>query len=101
MRKCSYMNFNDLGLTAPILRAIAFEKYTQPTPIQIAVIPKFLNNSDIIGIAQTGTGKTAAFVLPVLERLVKKNKKNLEKKFPVLILVPNRELDMQIVDKIK
>jgi len=95
------MNFNDLGLTAPILRAIAFEKYTQPTPIQIAVIPKFLNNSDIIGIAQTGTGKTAAFVLPVLERLVKKNKKNLEKTFPVLILVPTRELAMQIVDKIK
>ena len=95
------MNFNDLGLSGPILRAIAFENYNKPTPIQIAVIPKFLNNDDIIGIAQTGTGKTAAFVLPILQRLIKKNTKNIEKTFPVLILVPTRELAMQIVDKIR
>ena len=94
------MNFKDLGLSGPILRAITFENYNKPTPIQISVIPKFLNNDDIIGIAQTGTGKTAAFVLPILERLIKKNTKNIEKKFPVLILVPTRELAMQIVDKI-
>ena len=66
------MNFKDLGLSGPILRAITFENYNKPTPIQISVIPKFLNNDDIIGIAQTGTGKTAAFVLPILERLIKK-----------------------------
>ena len=95
------MNFNNLGLSAPILRAIAYENYNKPTPIQLAVIPKFLNNNDIIGIAQTGTGKTAAFVLPILERLTKKNTKNIEKTFPVLILVPTRELAMQIVEKIK
>ncbi|MDG2000290.1 MAG: DEAD/DEAH box helicase [Alphaproteobacteria bacterium] len=95
------MDFDELGLTGPILKAIASENYDKPTPIQNAVIPKFLNNHDIVGIAQTGTGKTAAFVLPILERLIKKNKKNLPKSFPVLILVPTRELAMQIIDKIR
>ena len=95
------MQFNELGLTGPILKAIESEKYNVPTPIQMAVIPKFLNNHDIVGIAQTGTGKTAAFVLPILERLVKKDKKNESKCFPVLILVPTRELAMQIADKIR
>ncbi len=95
------MKFNELGLTGPILRAIDSEGYNDPTPIQRAVIPIFLDGHDIVGIAQTGTGKTAAFVLPILERLVKKNKRNEPKCFPVLILVPTRELAMQIVDKIR
>ena len=95
------MKFNELGLTGPILRAIDSEGYNDPTPIQIAVIPKFLDGHDIVGIAQTGTGKTAAFVLPILERLVKKDKRNESKCFPVLIIVPTRELAMQIVDKIR
>jgi ATP-dependent RNA helicase RhlE len=95
------MKFDELGLTGPILRALASEKYDNPTPIQEAVIPKFLKNDDIVGIAQTGTGKTAAFVLPILERLIKKDKKNIPKTFAVLILVPTRELAMQIVDKIR
>ena len=95
------MKFDELGLTGPILRAIDSEGYDDPTPIQIAVIPKFLDGHDIVGIAQTGTGKTAAFVLPILERLVKKNKRNEPKCFPVLIIVPTRELAMQIVDKIR
>ena len=56
---------------------------------------------DRVGIAQTGTGKTAAFVLPILERLIKKSKKNSPKSFPFLILVPTRELAMQIIDKIR
>ena len=80
------MDFNELGLTDPILKGIASQNYDKPTPIQNAVIPKFLNNHDIVGIAQTGTGKTAAFVLPILERLIKKSKKNSPKSFPVLIL---------------
>ncbi len=95
------MDFNELGLTGPILKGIASENYDKPTPIQNAVIPKFLNDHDIVGIAQTGTGKTAAFVLPILERLIKKSKKNSPKSFPVLILVPTRELAMQIIDKIR
>ena len=95
------MDFNELGLTDPILKGIASQNYDKPTPIQNAVIPKFLNNHDIVGIAQTGTGKTAAFVLPILERLIKKSKKNSPKSFPFLILVPTRELAMQIIDKIR
>ena len=95
------MKFDELGLTSPILRAIDSEGYDTPTPIQVAVIPKFLDGKDIVGIAQTGTGKTAAFVLPILERLVKKDKRNESKCFPVLILVPTRELAMQIVDKVR
>ena len=95
------MDFNELGLTGPILKGIASQNYDKPTPIQNAVIPKFLNNHDIVGIAQTGTGKTAAFVLPILERLIKKSKKNSPKSFPFLILVPTRELAMQIIDKIR
>ena len=95
------MKFEELGLTSPILRAIDSEGYSEPTPIQVAVIPKFLEGRDIVGVAQTGTGKTAAFVLPILERLVKKLKRNDSKCFPVLILVPTRELAMQIVDKVR
>ena len=95
------MKFEELGLTSPILRAIDSEGYSDPTPIQVAVIPKFLEGRDIVGVAQTGTGKTAAFVLPILERLVKKVKRNDSKCFPVLILVPTRELAMQIVDKVR
>ena len=95
------MKFEELGLTSPILRAIDSEGYSEPTPIQVAVIPKFLEGNDIVGVAQTGTGKTAAFVLPILERLVKKVKRNESKCFPVLVLVPTRELAMQIVDKVR
>ena len=62
------MKFEELGLTSPILRAIDSEGYSEPTPIQVAVIPKFLEGNDIVGVAQTGPGKTAAFVLPILER---------------------------------
>ena len=68
------MKFEELGLTSPILRAIDSEGYSEPTPIQVAVIPAILEGSDIMAAAQTGTGKTAAFVLPILERLVKKLK---------------------------
>ena len=62
-------NFSDFGLAVPILRALAAEGYTTPTPIQIQAIPKVLDGRDLCGIAQTGTGKTAAFALPMLQRL--------------------------------
>ena len=95
------MKFNELGLTEPILRAINIEDYNAPTPIQMEVIPKFFKNSDIIGVAQTGTGKTAAYILPILQKLAEKNKCTEQKCFPNLIIVPTRELAMQIVEKIK
>jgi len=62
-------SFNEFGLAEPILRALAQENYVTPTPIQAQTIPSALAGRDIVGIAQTGTGKTAAFALPILHRL--------------------------------
>src|ERR1044071_8784008 len=73
--------FHDFGLAAPIIRALNEEQYATPTPIQIDAIPLVLAGRDVIGIAQTGTGKTAAFALPILNRL-DANRKPLEKKSP-------------------
>ena len=62
-------SFNDLRLSEPLLKALAAEGYDKPTPIQARAIPSLLEGKDLLGIAQTGTGKTAAFALPILERL--------------------------------
>ena len=94
-------SFNDFGLAEPILRALATEQYTTPTPIQADAIPLVLAGRDLVGIAQTGTGKTAAFALPILNRLIA-NRKPLEKKSPrVLVLSPTRELSSQILDSFR
>src|SRR3990172_7616383 len=61
--------FSELGLIQPLLRAVASENYTEPTPIQIQAIPHLLGGRDLLGCAQTGSGKTAAFALPILQRL--------------------------------
>ena len=63
------MKFSDLDLSDSILRALEDQKYEMPTPIQAEVIPTILNNSDVMAAAQTGTGKTAGFVLPILSKL--------------------------------
>jgi ATP-dependent RNA helicase RhlE len=94
-------SFNDFGLAEPITRALANEQYVTPTPIQTDAIPVVLAGRDIVGIAQTGTGKTAAFALPILNRL-HANRKPLEKKSPrVLVLSPTRELSGQILDSFR
>jgi ATP-dependent RNA helicase RhlE len=94
-------SFNDFGLAEPILRALTEEKYVTPTPIQSDAIPPVLAGRDLIGIAQTGTGKTAAFALPILNRLAT-NKKPLEKKGTrVLVLSPTRELSGQILQSFR
>ncbi|MEJ0013591.1 MAG: DEAD/DEAH box helicase [Bauldia sp.] len=90
--------FTELGLAEPITRAITEEKYEKPTPIQAAAIPPALEGRDVIGIAQTGTGKTAAFALPILHRLAAANEKLLPKAPRVVVLCPTRELGGQIVD---
>jgi len=69
MESTSLNSFNEFGLTEPILRALAQENYVTPTPIQAQTIAPALAGRDIVGIAQTGTGKTAAFALPILHRL--------------------------------
>jgi ATP-dependent RNA helicase RhlE len=88
-------DFASLRLSAPLLKAIAAQNYTQPYPIQAQVIPAVLKGNDILGIAQTGSGKTASFVLPILEMLlVASSSKN--RHIAVLILVPTRELAVQV-----
>ncbi len=90
------MNFRDLGLTAPILKALTQEGYTDPTPIQRKAIPPALAGRDVLGCAQTGTGKTCAFAAPILQRLSGKAPK--PRVIRALILTPTRELALQIQD---
>ncbi len=94
-------SFNDLGLSAPILKALADEKYETPTPIQAQAIPHVLAGRDLLGIAQTGTGKTAAFALPILNRLAADPKPTPRRSCRALILSPTRELASQIADSFK
>jgi len=91
-------NFSDLGLSAPILDALAVEGYTAPTPIQIQAIPPVLCGRDLCGIAQTGTGKTAAFALPILQRLSAASQRPAPQTCRALVLSPTRELASQIAD---
>jgi ATP-dependent RNA helicase RhlE len=93
--------FSDLGLAAPLLRALATIGHTTPTPIQSGAIPSLLDGRDLIGIAQTGTGKTAAFGLPMLQRLTATPAPRRPMRPRALILAPTRELASQISDSLK
>ncbi len=91
------MQFSELGLIDPLARAVAAEGYTQPTPIQQKAIPHVLAGRDLLGLAQTGTGKTAAFALPILQRLADpKGPAKRPKPIRCLVLTPTRELASQI-----
>ncbi|TAK49668.1 MAG: DEAD/DEAH box helicase [Xanthobacteraceae bacterium] len=91
-------SFDDFGLAAPIARALAEENYHTPTPIQAQTLPLAIARRDVIGIAQTGTGKTAAFALPILHQLSQAPLPLTRKSCRVLVLSPTRELSSQIVD---
>src|SRR5258708_26848996 len=91
-----YMSFRALGLDANILKAVQESGYTEPTPIQAAAIPQILAGHHLIGIAQTGTGKTAAFVLPILAKLAATNRSGGPARIPALIIAPTREFVVQI-----
>jgi len=93
-------NFQSLNLISPILNALEKKGYTNPTPIQAQAIPHLLEGRDFLGIAQTGTGKTAAFALPILNNLAKNRCEVKAKRMRVLILTPTRELASQIADNI-
>jgi ATP-dependent RNA helicase RhlE len=99
------IQFNELGLAEPLLRALSVEGYTTPTPIQGKVIPDMMNGRDILGTAQTGTGKTAAFVLPILNRVAARIADSQPRPQPkhghALIVAPTRELAAQIADSIR
>ena len=93
--------FSDLGLAEPILRALATKGYTDPTPIQRQAIPALMEGRDLLGIAQTGTGKTAAFALPSLHRLAANAAPRKPASCRMLVLSPTRELAAQIADNMK
>jgi ATP-dependent RNA helicase RhlE len=90
------ITFNELDLIEPIQRAVREEGYTNPTPIQEASIPSLLQGRDLLGCAQTGTGKTAAFALPIIQRLHKEPRPGAPRSARVLVLTPTRELAAQI-----
>src|ERR1700761_8749601 len=93
------MLFQDLKLIEPILKALKTEGYTTPTPIQQQAIPIVLQRRDLLGCAQTGTGKTAAFAIPILQLLHQDRLEHKEQKtIKALILTPTRELAIQIND---
>jgi ATP-dependent RNA helicase RhlE len=94
------MPFMNLGLDERILRAVTEAGYTEPTPIQVAAIPPIVAGQDLIGIAQTGTGKTAAFTLPILTKLATLPPQQ-RRATKVLILAPTRELVVQIEENVK
>ena len=97
------MTFKDLGLIAPILKAIDEEGYINPTPIQAQSIPILLKKKDLLGCAQTGTGKTAAFAIPILQHLTASHNENQKyrKKIKALVITPTRELAIQIDESFK
>ncbi len=97
----SLTSFHDFRLSDAITRALAEEKYLTPTPIQVQTIPPVMAGRDMIGIAQTGTGKTAAFALPILHRLASQARPALRKSCRVLVLSPTRELSSQILDSFR
>jgi ATP-dependent RNA helicase RhlE len=94
-------SFNDFGLAEPIQRALSQEGYVTPTPIQAKTIPLVLAKRDVVGIAQTGTGKTAAFALPILNHIAATRLHPQPKSCRVLVLSPTRELSGQILDSFK
>ncbi len=93
--------FSDLGLAAPIEKALAAEGYVTPTPIQVKAIPIVKSGADLLGIAQTGTGKTAAFALPILDRLAADRRMPMHKGCRALVLSPTRELANQIAESFR
>src|ERR1051325_1542591 len=93
------MQFDDLKLIEPLLRAIRAEGYSNPTPIQEQAIPHVLEGRDLLGVAQTGTGKTAAFALPILQHLAQNPRQGHH--IRVLVLAPTRELASQIGDSFR
>jgi len=94
------MEFKDLNIIEPILKALILKDYTIPTPIQEKAIPLLLSDQDVLGSAQTGTGKTAAFAIPILQKIYlgKLELNSTEKKIKALVLAPTRELALQIHD---
>ncbi len=95
------MNFAKLGLIEPLLRTLQQLDYTTPTPVQAKAIPAVLAGRDLMAAAQTGTGKTAGFALPVLQRLALEGEKVASNSIRALVLVPTRELAEQVHNNVR
>ena len=95
------MNFSELGLAEPLARAVAEAGYERPTPIQAEIIPAMIAGRDVVGIAQTGTGKTAAYVLPLLHMLAQQKGRAKPNTCRALVVVPTRELAAQVNESIR
>ena len=96
------MTFQELGIIEPILKALKTKEYFVPTPIQFESIPVLLQGKDILGSAQTGTGKTAAFAIPILQNLLaEKQRQSSKRKIKALVLAPTRELALQIYENFR
>src|SRR5690606_8796998 len=105
LRRCAHalrfmLSFDSLGLSKPILGGVRAAGYATPTPIQAATIPAALEGRDLIGCAQTGTGKTAAFVLPLLDRLVRSTRPG-PRAVRALVVTPTRELALQVEQAVR
>jgi ATP-dependent RNA helicase RhlE len=94
-------SFTELGVAEPLRRALEAEGYTEPTPIQIRAIPPLMAGQDLLGLAQTGTGKTAAFALPLLQQLSVGHEQRRGRSVRALILAPTRELAIQIHNSLR
>lgn len=94
------MSFADLGLSPAILDAVTEQGYETPSPIQEKAIPAVLSGKDVMAAAQTGTGKTAGFTLPLLQRLSESNNKVQANQVRALVLTPTRELAAQVADSV-
>ena len=91
------MKFEDLAIIEPVLKALRKEEYSIPTPVQEKAIPLILNRKDVLGSAQTGTGKTAAFAIPIIQHLYHDNTRNAKRpQTKALVITPTRELAIQI-----
>ena len=93
--------FETFALNKQIIKALDFAKIINPTPIQNKIIPLIINKTDLLGVAQTGTGKTAAYLLPILHNITKHNTEYKKKSCECLVIVPTRELAIQVYDNLK
>ena len=101
MKANTLTTFTDLGLCKQVLKAVSAQGYDTPTPIQAQAIPHLMNGCDILGVAQTGTGKTAAFALPTLDHIANNPEQRRARRPRALVLAPTRELAIQIADNFK
>ena len=95
------MSFTSLGLSEPLLRAVAEQGYDTPSPIQLQAIPAVLAGRDLMAAAQTGTGKTAGFTLPMLQRLMESKRRVSPNRIRALVLTPTRELAAQVGESVR